>query len=79
MLLISQGFSHYQNEMGRDLKLDFYTQNNPNLHKQAVDDLKQLGIVVHSKGPVTRCNFSGNLQRYSTLGRCKIGKYTFPS
>ena len=31
------------------------------------------------KGPVTRCNFSRNLQRYSTLGRCKIGKYTFPS
>ena len=32
-----------------------------------------------AKGPVTRCNFSCNLQRYSTLGRCKIGKYTFPS
>ena len=32
-----------------------------------------------AKGPVTRCNFPGNLQRYSTLGRCKIGKYTFPS
>ena len=31
------------------------------------------------KGPVTRCNFSCNLQCYSTLGRCKIGKYTFPS
>ena len=31
------------------------------------------------KGPVTRCNFSCNLQRYSTLGRCTIGKYTFPS
>ena len=30
-------------------------------------------------GPVTGCNFSCNLQRYSTLGRCKIGKYTFPS
>ena len=29
--------------------------------------------------PVTRCNFSCNLQRYSTLGKCKIGKYTFPS
>ena len=28
---------------------------------------------------VTRCNFSYNLQRFSTLGRCKIGKYTFPS
>ena len=27
----------------------------------------------------TRCNFSCNLQRYSTLERCKIGKYTFPS
>ena len=31
------------------------------------------------KGPVTRCNFSCNLQRYSTPGRCKIGIYTFPS
>ena len=31
------------------------------------------------KGPFTRCNFSCNLQRYFTLGRCKIGKYTFPS
>ena len=29
--------------------------------------------------PVTRCNFSCNLQRHFTLGRCKIGKYTFPS
>ena len=32
-----------------------------------------------AKGPVTRCNFSCNLQRYSTLGRYKTGKYTFPS
>ena len=32
-----------------------------------------------AKGPVTRCNFFCNLQRYSTLDRCKIGKYTFPS
>ena len=32
-----------------------------------------------AKGLVTRCNFSCNLQRYSTLGRCTIGKYTFPS
>ena len=37
-----------------------------------------------AKGPVTRCNFPGNLQRNSTLKRCKlvtnvckIGKYTF--
>ena len=28
---------------------------------------------------VTRCNFSWNLQRNSTVGRCKIGKYKFPS
>ena len=32
-----------------------------------------------SEGPDTRCNFSSNLQRNSTLGRCKIGKYKFPS
>ena len=25
------------------------------------------------------CNFSGNLQHNSTLERCKIGKYMFPS
>ena len=25
------------------------------------------------KGPVTKCNFSYNLQRNSTVGRCKIG------
>ena len=33
-----------------------------------------------AKGPVTRCHFSCNLQRYYrfTLGRCKIGKYTLP-
>ena len=31
------------------------------------------------KGLVTRCNFSFNLHCYSTLGRCKIGKYKFPS
>ena len=31
------------------------------------------------KGPVTRCNFSCNLQCNSTLGRCKIGKYKSPS
>ena len=30
-------------------------------------------------GPVTRCNFSCNLQHNSILSRCKIGKYTFPS
>ena len=41
---------------------------------QAVGKLQQAG-----KGPVTRCNFSCNLQRYSTLGICKIDKYTFPS
>ena len=29
------------------------------------------------KGPVTRCNFSCNLPRYSTVGRCKIGKTRF--
>ena len=28
---------------------------------------------------ITRCNYSCNLQRNSTLGRCKIGKYTFLS
>ena len=27
------------------------------------------------QGPDTRCNFSCNLQRNSTLGRRKIGKY----
>ena len=32
-----------------------------------------------SEGPVTPCNFSSNLQCNSTLGRCKIGKYMFPS
>ena len=32
-----------------------------------------------TKGPVTRCNFSCNLQCNSTLGRCKIRKYMFPS
>ena len=31
------------------------------------------------KGPVTRYNFSCNWQRNSTLGRCKIGRYMFPS
>ena len=32
-----------------------------------------------TKGAVLRCNFSCNLQRNSTVGRCKIGKYMFPS
>ena len=31
------------------------------------------------KGPVIQCNFLCNLQRNSTLGRCKIGKYMFSS
>ena len=31
------------------------------------------------KGPVTPCNFSCNLQRNSTFGKCKIGEYMFPS
>ena len=31
------------------------------------------------KGPVTRCNFSCDLQRNSTFGRCKVGKYMFSS
>ena len=34
---------------------------------------------ISTKGPVTRCNFSPTLQCNSTLGRCKIGKYKFPS
>ena len=36
-------------------------------------------VIIITKGPVTRCNFSCNLQCNSTLGRCKIGKYKFPS
>ena len=28
---------------------------------------------------ITRCRFPSYLQRNSTLGRCKIGKYMFPS
>ena len=32
-----------------------------------------------AKDPVKRCNFCCKLQRCSTLGRCNIGKYTFPS
>ena len=27
------------------------------------------------EGPVTQCDFSCNLQRNSTVGRCEIGKY----
>ena len=33
----------------------------------------------NAKSPVTRCNFARNLECNSTLGRCKIGKYKFPS
>ena len=29
-------------------------------------------LSMFSKGPVTRCNFPGNLQRNSTLKRCKL-------
>ena len=32
-----------------------------------------------AKGSVTQCNCSCNLQHNSTPGRCKIGKYMFPS
>ena len=32
-----------------------------------------------TQGPDTRCKFSCNLQCNSTFGRCKIGKYMFPS
>ena len=31
------------------------------------------------EGPDTQCNVSCNLQRNSTLGRCKIDKYMIPS
>ena len=34
---------------------------------------------IKNKGPDTRWNFSCNLQRNSTLRRCKIGKYMFLS
>ena len=30
-----------------------------------------------AKGPVTRCNFTGNLQRNSTLTRCKLVTYVW--
>ena len=36
-------------------------------------------IAQSAYGPVIRCNFSCSLQCNSTLGRCKIGKYKFPS
>ena len=37
-------------------------------------------LSIHVLRPVTRCSlFSCNLQRYFTLGRCEIGKYTFPA
>ena len=35
--------------------------------------------MVDAEGPVTRCNFSCNLQCNSTFDRCKIGKYKFQS
>ena len=46
--------------------------------QKRVQDISK-GKISDTKGPVTRCNFSCNLQRYFTLGRCEIGKYTFPS
>ena len=33
----------------------------------------------HVLRPCHTVQFSCNLHRYFTLGRCKIGKYTFPS
>ena len=36
-------------------------------------------LATPGKCPVTRCNFSCNLQCNSTLKRCKIDKYKFPS
>ena len=42
-------------------------------------DVNQGIYFIWPEGPVTRCNFSCNLQRNSTLGRCKIGKYMFGS
>ena len=36
-------------------------------------------LSIHVFRPCHAVRFSCNLQRYSTLGRCKIGKYTFPS
>ena len=36
-------------------------------------------LSIHVLRPYHTVQFSCNLQRCSTLGRCKIGKYTFPS
>ena len=51
--------------------------------KMLAFDVESLQVRINDEGPVskdsdTRCNFSCNLQRNSTLGRCKIGKYKFP-
>ena len=39
----------------------------------------RMDCVLYTIGFVTPCNFSCNLQRNSTLGKCKIAKYVFPS
>ena len=36
-------------------------------------------LSIHVLRPCHTVQFFLQLQRYSTLGRCKIGKYTFPS
>ena len=36
-------------------------------------------LSIHVLRPCHTVQFSCNLHRYFTLGRCKIGKYTFPS
>ena len=36
-------------------------------------------LSIHVWRPCHTVQFSCNLQRYFTLGRCEIGKYTFPS
>ena len=46
------------------------------LEVQRYDSKQHDALKALSHGAI---NFSCNLQRYSTLGRCKIGKYTFPS
>ena len=52
----------------------FNTRNKPGIsaHPYIMLNLFTLQNFSNTKGPVTRCNFSCNLQRNSTLKRCKF-------
>ena len=64
--------SHYKLHFDVSKKSEVYQKARKSMHLKTVRNLVIYGKNSLAKGPVTRCNFPGNLQRNSNLKRCKL-------